>query len=170
MNEDQLKSKFIELIEANQGILHKVAHMYCSDTEEKSDIVQDILVQLWTAFPKFRGDSKVSSWIYRIALNTAINRIRKVSKKSKTQKLDITHFNLQDDNEYNEKEQLKQLVQKAVSRLNKAEKALIILYMNDYQYNEISEIIGITQSNVGVKINRIKKKLKIIINRLQNGI
>ena len=170
MNRSELKNNFINLIVNNQGILHKISYLYCNEIDDRNDLIQDILMQLWTAYPKFRGDSKISTWIYRIALNTAINRLRKATKKNQEQCIDNLQFDLQEEETYNEKEEKNSLVQTALSKLNKPEKALIILYMNDYQYDEIVEIIGITQTNVGVKINRIKKKLKTIITELQNGI
>ncbi len=158
------------MIESNQGIIHKVSRMYCDNSDDREDLFQDILVQLWTAFPKFKGDSKASTWMYRVALNTAISRFRKESKKILKQKIETIQVNIQEDKTQEEKEGKKQIVHHAISKLDKSEKAIIILYMDDYPYEEIAEIIGISSSNVGVKINRIKKKLKQIISKIQDGI
>ncbi len=157
-------------MEHNRGILHKVAHMYCDEPNDRADLMQDILIQLWTGFPKFRGDSKVSTWMYRIALNTSISRLRTESRKKNVQMINDLPLNVPEDETFREKSEKKQLVQTAISRLEKTEKAIIILYMDDYQYDEIADIIGISPSNVGVKVNRIKKKLKTILIELQNGI
>ena len=142
--------------------------MYCDKDECRQDLFQDILVQLWQSYPSFNNKSKFSTWLYRVALNTAIAQFRK-DKKNNEDSMPEIPVNVVEEEPYKEKENRRELVQKAISKLNKAEKAIIILYMDDYSYEEISDIAGITMSNVGVKINRIKTKLQKILTELEYG-
>jgi RNA polymerase sigma-70 factor (ECF subfamily) len=159
-----LEKEFTNIISTHQGIILKVCRMYCNDRDDSEDLFQEIVLQLWRSYPAFKADAKVSTWMYRIGLNTAITRLRKNSRKPLTQSLSIEHQNLKDplpqriDIEYGEE------LQTAINMLNKLDKALVMLYLDEKNYKEIAEIIGISESNVGVKINRIKKKLQEIIN------
>lgn len=167
MDRDTQIKEFTELIEKNQGIAHKVSRMYCNDTICRDDLFQEILLQLWKSYPNYDKNRKFSTWMYRVALNTAISQLRKDLK------IDIVNnfpINLIDENELIEKEEQAEILYNAISKLNKAEKAIIVLYMDDYPYEEIAEIIGISVSNVGVKINRIKKKLQKILKELGYGL
>ncbi len=158
-----MEKEFTDIISTHQGIILKVCRMYCNDHDDSEDLFQEIVLQLWRSYPAFKGDAKVSTWMYRIGLNTAITRLRKNSRKPLTQSLSIEHQNLRDtvpqriDIEYREE------LQTAINMLNKLDKALVMLYLDEKSYKEIAEIIGISESNVGVKINRIKKKLQEII-------
>ena len=143
--------------------------MYCDKEECRQDLFQDILVQLWQSFPTFNKESKFSTWMYRVALNTAIAQFRK-DKKNNEDTLQEIPVNIPEEESYKEKEDRRELVQKAINKLSKAEKAIIVLYMDDYTYEEISEIAGITLSNVGVKISRIKTKLEKILKELEYGL
>jgi len=164
-----LKEDFIALVEKHQGIIYKVSKMYCDNEECSKDLFQDILVQLWQSFPSFNQKSKFSTWMYRVALNTAIARFRK-DKKNTEDCVPEMPANIPEEDIYSEKEARRTLVHKAISKLSKAEKAIIILYMDDYTYEEISEISGMTLSNVGVKISRIKTKLQKILKELEYGL
>jgi RNA polymerase sigma-70 factor (ECF subfamily) len=163
------KKDFISLIEQHQGIIFKVSKMYCDKEECRQDLFQDILVQLWQSYPSFNNNSKFSTWMYRVALNTAIAQFKKEKKKPEESVPDVP-TNILEEDSYKEKEIQIEIVQKAISKLNKAEKAIIILYMDDYSYEEIAEISGITTSNVGVKIKRIKTKLQKILKELEYGL
>jgi len=143
--------------------------MYCNKEECRQDLFQDILVQLWQSFSSFNNNSKFSTWMYRVALNTAIAQFKK-DKKNNEDSVPKIPVNIPEEETYTEKESRKEVVHWAINKLNKAEKAIIILYMDDYSYEEISEIAGITMSNVGVKINRIKIKLQKILKELEYGI
>ena len=143
--------------------------MYCDKEECRQDLFQDILVQLWQSFPTFNKQSKFSTWMYRVALNTAIAQFRK-DKKNNEDTFPEIPVNIPEEESYKEKEDRKELVQRAINKLSKAEKAIIVLYMDDYTYEEISEIAGITLSNVGVKISRIKIKLEKILKELEYGL
>lgn len=168
MTNRSLKDEFISLIEKHQGIIYKVSRMYCDIEECRQDLFQDILVQLWQSFPGFKHQSKFSTWMYRVALNTAIAQFRK-TRNSNEDSVPEFSVNIPEEESYKEKEYRIDIVQRAINKLNKAEKAIIILYMDDYTYEEISEISGITITNVGVKINRIKTKLQKILKELEYG-
>lgn len=169
MSNINLKEEFVSQIEKHQGIIYKVSRMYCDKEECRQDLFQDILVQLWQSFPAFNKQSKFSTWMYRVALNTAIAQFRK-DKKNNEDTMPEMPANIIEEESYKEKEDRKELVQRAINKLSKAEKAIIILYMDDYTYEEISEIAGITMSNVGVKISRIKTKLQKILKELEYGL
>jgi RNA polymerase sigma-70 factor (ECF subfamily) len=169
LNKETITKEFTEIIEKNQGIIFKVSAMYCNDFICREDLVQEILLQLWKSFPSFDKTRKYTTWMYRIALNTAISQWRKdkTRKEVSTDKLPII---ISDDDLNNEKSERVRILNIAINNLNKAEKSIIILYMDDYPYNEISEITGISVSNVGVKINRIKKKLQNHLKELGYGL
>ncbi|MCS6821739.1 MAG: sigma-70 family RNA polymerase sigma factor [Microscillaceae bacterium] len=164
MEKEQIEAEYIAMIKQHQGIVHKVCNMYCQgDKEDKQDLFQEILIQLWKAYPSFRHESKISTWMYRVALNTAISNMRK--QKNSIKKVDIAApalkiSEVEYDYEYEEK--LKFLNQ-AIEQLNDIEKAIVMLYLEEKSYEEISEIVGITPNYVGVKMNRIKEKLKKMI-------
>jgi RNA polymerase sigma-70 factor (ECF subfamily) len=159
-----LEHKFIEEFKQHQNIIHKVCRIYTTDQESHNDLFQEITVQLWKAYPKFRGDSKFSTWMYRIGLNTAITLYRKSKRTIKTQDYDqFLHrieANYYDDTE----EQQLKLMYQAIHQLNDIDKALIFLYLEEKSYREIAETIGITEVNARVKMNRIKARLKQILN------
>lgn len=169
MSSSNLKQEFISLIEKHQGIIYKVSRMYCDKEEGRRDLFQDILVQLWQSYPSFNNKSRFSTWMYRVALNTAIAQFRKDKKNNEDLTPDVP-VNVPEEESFKEKEDRISLVHKAINKLSKAEKAIIILYMDDYSYEEISEISGLTISNVGVKINRIKAKLQKILKELEYGL
>lgn len=164
MNNERLKDIFVNKLSENNGIIHKVCNIYCNNLEEKKDMMQEITLQLWKSFPNFREKSKFSTWMYRIALNTAITNIRK-SKKSPIfealsekqdiliEKEDIPYF----DDDINR-------LYKAISKLNEIEKGIILLYLEKKTYIEIGGITGLSEKNISVKIVRIKSKLKQLLS------
>jgi len=164
MNRD-LEKKFIEQLKENQNIIHKVCRIYTTDQDSHKDLFQEISIQLWNAFPKFRGDSKFTTWAYRVSLNTAISLYRKNNRSINTNTFDAKqhHYIESLDYNYEEEEQLKLLYQ-AIHSLNDIEKALILLYLDDKDYTEIAETLGISEVNARVKMNRVKTKLKKILN------
>jgi RNA polymerase sigma-70 factor (ECF subfamily) len=169
LSNPSLKEEFISQIEKHQGIIYKVSRMYCDKDQCQQDLFQDILVQLWQSYPSFNKKSKFSTWMYRVALNTAIAQFRR-DKKNTEDLVPEFPINIPEEESYKEKENRKEIVHWAINKLSKAEKAIIILYMDDYSYEEISEIAGMTISNVGVKIGRIKNKLQKILKELDYGI
>ncbi|WP_420572667.1 RNA polymerase sigma factor [Kordia sp.] len=159
-----LEHSFVTELERHQNIVHKVCRIYTSGKDQHNDLFQEITIQLWKAYPKFRGDSKFSTWMYRVALNTAITLYRKSKRRVKTQDYESVVFKItSEDYDDTEEEQLK-IMYKAIKQLSDIEKALIFLYLEDKNYKEIAETIGITEVNARVKMNRIKTKLKKILN------
>ena len=160
----KLEHSFVTELERHQNIVHKVCRIYTSNKDQHNDLFQEITIQLWKAYPKFRGDSKFSTWMYRVALNTAITLYRKSKRSVKTQDYESVVFKItSEDYDNTEEEQLK-IMYKAIKQLSDIEKALIFLYLEDKNYKEIAETIGITEVNARVKMNRIKTKLKKILN------
>lgn len=160
----ELEQAFVKQLRENQNIIHKICRLYTSGDDAHKDLFQEITIQLWKAYPKFRGDSKFSTWAYRVALNTAITLYRKSTRSVQTTSFESERtFIKQEDYNYEEEEQIKLLYQ-AVYQLNDIEKALVFMYLEDKDYAEISETLGITEVNARVKMNRIKGKLKKILN------
>ena len=160
----ELEHKFIAEFQKNQNIVHKVCRIYTSNQDAHNDLFQEITIQLWKAYPKFRGDSKLSTWMYRIGLNTAITLYRKSKRTIKTQNFDNVLYRIE-SKEYDdtEEEQLK-LMYSAIHQLSDIDKALIFLYLEEKNYKEISVTLGISEVNARVKMNRVKKRLKNILN------
>lgn len=165
MSDEQLEIEFSKRIQESQGIIHKVSRMYCDNEEHRKDLFQEILIQLWKSYPSFRGDSKFSTWMYRVAINVAIQDLRKTKKK---QQLFFQTNQFRDASEETksegQSEKLK-LMHKAIADLNKVEKAIVMLYFDEKSNEEIAEIVGITQNYVRVKMNRIKTKLSKKVNK-----
>ena len=160
----ELEHSFVELLEKHQNIVHKVCRLYTHNYDAHNDLFQEITIQLWKAYPKFRGDAKFSTWMYRVGLNTAITLYRKSKRTVNTQAFDDVQFKISaEDYDDTEEQQLK-LLYKAVRQLNDIEKALVFLYLEDKNYKEISETMGISEVNARVKMNRVKNKLRTILN------
>ncbi len=160
----ELEKKFVKELEANQNIVHKICRAYTNNQDDHQDLFQEISIQLWKAYGKFRGDSKFSTWMYRVALNTAISLYRKSKRQIQTGELydnlkELAYTEYDDTTE----RQLASLY-KAIYTLNDIEKALVLLYLEDKPYREISACLGISEVNARVKMNRTKTKLKKLLN------
>lgn len=153
------EKEFLEILRTHRGILVKVCTMYCTDAESRRDLYQEIVLQLWKASSKFRAESKVSTWIYQIAVNTAITDFRRNRQKASLTSWADELNNLPDD-ETNREQPLTEWLQKAISTLSDTEKALLMLYFDNKTSEEIAEIMGITPVNVRVKMHRIQEKLR----------
>lgn len=159
-----LEHQFVTELENNQNIVHKVCTLYTDDRDSHNDLFQEITIQLWKAYPKFRGEAKFSTWMYRVALNTAITLYRKSKRSIKTQDYESVVFKIKADVYDETQEQQLKLLYDAVKQLGDIDKALIFLYLEDKNYTEIAETLGITEVNARVKMNRIKNKLRTILN------
>ena len=160
----ELEHKFVTELQNNQNIVHKVCTLYTNDRDSHNDLFQEITIQLWKAYPKFRGDAKFSTWMYRVALNTAITLYRKHKRRIDTADYESIIFKIKAD-EYDETEEIQlKLMYKAVKQLGDIDKALVFLYLEDKNYTEISDTLGISEVNARVKMNRIKTKLRTILN------
>ncbi len=160
MNTEREK-EFTELIELNQGIIHKITKIYGNSYDEQKDLFQEIVYQLWKSYDSFKGNSKFSTWMYRVSLNTAITIYRK--RKVKFSDLDHVSFKIKSEEYDSEIEDQLKMLYAAIKKLNDIEKAMIFLYLENRSGKEISETMGISEVNVRVKMNRIKTKLKKII-------
>ncbi len=162
MKSKETEQEFIELIEQHSRLIYKVCYMYASDKDEINDLYQEVLINLWRSHDSFRGEAKYSTWIYRIGLNTCVSYIRQKTRKPLLIPLEVDLENIAEQE--NNIEQIHELY-RLVNRLSKIEKAIVLLYLEEKTYDEISEIIGITRGNVGVKLNRIRTKLKEMSNQ-----
>lgn len=158
-----MKEDFLRNITQNQGIIHKVTRIYCDNEDDRKDLFQEILIQLWKSYDKFREESKFSTWMYRVAINTAITNFKKEAKSRKKSEIGKDLYLLADEPYDEEKEEHLKLLYEAINQLTGIEKSITLLYLEDKQYEEISEITGISQNYVRVKMNRIKKKLESFV-------
>ncbi len=157
------KETFITTIDTHKKIIYKIVNSYCQNKEDRKDLEQEIIIQLWNSFDKYNAEYKYSTWMYRIALNVAISFYRKEKKWSVKNDYynENSIYNIADENEneteldYNIK-----LLQEFINNLNELNKALMLLYLEEKPYDEIAEILGITKTNVATKISRLKLKLK----------
>lgn len=160
MSKPKSESEFVALLGKNQNIIHKICRLYTSNEVEHEDLFQEISIQLWRSYTRFEGKSKFSTWMYRVGLNTAITLYRKEKKRLNTQPLNDQITLLQQE-EYNTSadEQL-QWVYDKINHFTEIDKALVLLYLENKRYDEIAETLGISAGNARVKMNRIKERLK----------
>ncbi len=163
MRNGELEIQFERQIKQHELLIHKICRMYGKTDIDRQDIFQEIVIQLWQAFPKFRGEAKFSTWLYRIGIYTAIAGIRKPKAVTiNTDNETLQRLNTSNDDSYKEQEKKFAALYKAIDLLNDIEKAIVMLYLEDKSYEEIEEVIGISQGNLRVKMNRIKEKLRRI--------
>jgi len=163
MDNNKLQTDFIKIIEDNKKLIYKVSHLYCDNADDMQDLFQDIISNLWMAYPNFQQKSKVSTWVYRVSLNTAITWFRDYSKQSK--RIEYTNWIPDMTNETDHAtDELYEQLYKAIDTLGKIDKAIIMLFLDDTSYDEIAEIVGLTKTNVATKISRIKLKLKDFVS------
>lgn len=162
MNVD--KDEFIKIIGQNNAILNKICFGYTNNAEDRNDLKQDILTQLWKAYQSFQHQSQISTWIYRIALNTAITNFRVTKRKIKESPLSTGSYQIPETNESRELDDNIARLYQLIQKLNDLDKAIMLLYLDDQSYKDIAEIVGISETNVATKINRIKSKLRSQFN------
>ena len=150
-----MEKEFTELLYQNQGIVHKTCSLYFNNRADKEDYKQELIIQLWKAFPSFNNQSKFSTWMYRVCLNAAIDLLRKEKTEPKLVEFNYQNINTLFESNLEISDNQEKLYQ-AISRLSDIDKAIITLYLDEFSYKEIAEIMGISESNTGVKINRIK--------------
>ncbi|MGY4539341.1 RNA polymerase sigma factor (sigma-70 family) [Mucilaginibacter sp. UYNi724] len=160
------ESRFIESIEEHRAMLSKICRIYQNDAADRDDLMQEIILQLWLAFDSFQGKSKLSTWMYRVSLNTAIVFFKKQKRKPDSEQLPDNLDHLEAETSDTFKDEQLTLLYKAVHQLNKVEKALIFLYMEDQPYEDIALNLGISEINVRVRLNRTKNKLKEIVKSM----
>jgi len=150
---------FVNMIQANEGIIYKITTVYTNNHQDQQDLYQEIVFQLWKGFGSFRKEAKPSTWMYRVALNTAITQLRKHKRKPDTAPMDQPVFKLSEQYDPGFEEKLK-LLYASIRELNDLEKGLILLLLEGRKYEEIAAITGLSASNVGTRLSRIKLKLK----------
>jgi RNA polymerase sigma-70 factor (ECF subfamily) len=160
MTDNRQKDQFLDILEKNIGIIIKIARAYSKTLPDKEDLINDITLELWKSYGRFKGDSKISTWIYRIALNTSMNYKRKREKDrlffldDLKQIENISWLIEQPDSSNSE------ILYQCIDELNQLNKAIILLYLDGNSHDEISEITGISKTNVGTRISRIKEQIK----------
>ncbi len=159
-----IKTEFLDELDKHQGILQKICFVYSGNNVEKEDLCQEIILQLWKSYPSFKHESAFSTWMYRVALNTALSLTQKPLLFIKTEKLPEGSF----DMEYSmHKSENIKILYRAISELNKVEKAVVLLWLEDMSYEDIAATIGMSVKNVSVRLVRIKTKLKELIKKYQ---
>lgn len=153
------KDAFIAAINKNIGLIFKVSSIYTNSNEDRNDLSQEIIYQLWKSFESFQEKASLSTWMYRVAMNVAIQHLKVIKKKISTVPLDEQFLNFQDFDD-NDIEKKWELLRGHIDNLNLLDKGIIILYLDNKSHEEIAQIIGISKSNVGTKLSRIKEKLK----------
>jgi RNA polymerase sigma-70 factor (ECF subfamily) len=158
----ETEKTFVELINAHQRLVHKVCNLYAESADERKDLFQEIVLQLWRSYHTFRGEAKFSTWMYRIALNTAIGGWRKSSRQPYFEEMHDGHYNVGNPVESDKEEQIQNLY-KAIRQLQEVDRALIMLALEEVPYEEIALTVGLTQNNVRVRMLRIREKLKNLL-------
>jgi RNA polymerase sigma-70 factor (ECF subfamily) len=159
-----VEQEFLDKIEKHKGIIFKISKMYMDEKDDRDDLFQEITYQVWKAYPGFKGQSEFSTWLYRIALNTAIVFLKSEKKRSFIGNEDFSNYRIIQDEYDDEKEEKLAKMYNAIHRLNPIDKAFIFYYLEDFSGKEISDQMGISEGNVRVKMNRAKNKLKDILN------
>ncbi|MEO2128155.1 MAG: RNA polymerase sigma factor [Christiangramia sp.] len=153
------KEHFTKAIKEHEGLIYKVTFLYTDSLQDREDLYQEIVFQLWKSYDSFKEFSKLSTWMYRVAMNTAIYHLKKSQRNIGTTSIDPMVERITEQQDHSEEEKL-QLLHDQIQQLNLLEKGIILLFLEGKSHDEIAEIIGITKTNVGTKISRIKKKLK----------
>jgi RNA polymerase sigma-70 factor (ECF subfamily) len=161
-----LKNRFVELIQDNQGLINSLCRLYSNSEEELKDYRQDVILSLWKAFPNFREESKISTWMYRVALNTLISNQRKINNRIVTE----SYSNSTEYNSYQAAGSDDELLvlQQAIGMLIPMDKAVVILHLEGYVHKEIADILSQSETNISTRLNRIKKQLGKTIKSLHH--
>lgn len=156
-----MKSDFQGFLDNNHRVIAKVCRIYTDQSADFNDYYQECIVQLWRSFDSFRGESKVSTWVYRVCLNVCLSQLRSKKRIVPTELREIPDIA---DNTAQDQEEKMECLYRAIRQLKESDRAIILLYLEDKSYKEMADILGITVSNVGVKVNRVKAQLKKLIN------
>ena len=154
---DVKEQEFSRMVREHKSTIYTVCYMFSNDADEVSDLFQETLINLWKGFESFRNESKLSTWIYRVAMNTCISADRKKRRQGSKVPLSM-NINLYDDEDH-ETRQVRQLHER-IQRLDLIDRALVMMWLEGMSYEEMADVVGISVKNVGVKLIRIKEKLK----------
>ena len=162
METKELEREFLDMIAAQKRVIYKVCYIYAKDQDDLNDLFQEVVLNLWKSFPNYRGDSTVTTWVYRIAMNTCITFLRRTNTRLQTIPMTADVASLVADEE-GRTGQLQELY-RLINKLGKLERALILLWLEERSYQEMADILGISKANVAVKLLRTKEKLKKMSN------
>jgi RNA polymerase sigma-70 factor, ECF subfamily len=154
------KQNFIQIINENRGTIRSLCKIYYGSNEDQKDAFQDIILQLWKSFDTFRGESEISTWIYRVSLNTILTKIKKEKKSVTVEPIDLHHLYISNAKADDYVELLFIIIQS----LKDIDKAIVVLHLEGYQNKEIAEILNMSPTNVGTRFNRVKSQLKMKFN------
>lgn len=156
-----LQREFLNNIEENRGIIYKIINLYADEEEDKKDLYQEIVYQAWKSFENFKGEAKFSTWLYKIGLNVSLTYLKKRDKRSEIQ----SNVSADTVMEHKELSERAEILHRAIRTLSEIDRGLILLHLEGYDNSEISEIAGISRTNTGVKLHRIKQNLIEILNK-----
>lgn len=166
--ENIFERDFLNAINQNIGIIHKVCNIYFKNPADRQDVFQEILYQLWKSYKSFTGASKFSTWMYRVAFNTAIGYVKSINKEAPKDAINEYHLETFVNNDSHERNENIALLYKAIHTLSDIDKAIALLYLEEKSYEEMAAITGLTKTNISVRLVRIRKQLKEKINILIN--
>ena len=162
-----MDQEFLEFLNRYQRVLRRVCRMYADSPEDREDLFQETVYQLWRSYPTFRGGSSRGTWVYQVALNTAISALRRKTKADKRVALEADLMQVSSPDPGGSGAGRTDLLYRMIRRLNQVDRALVLLYLEDLSYKELANILGLSESNVGVKLNRIKAKLRSFAKELE---
>jgi RNA polymerase sigma factor (sigma-70 family) len=169
MTAAEKSDQFLAVVAANKGILYKVANSYCRDPDDREDLVQEMVLQVWRSFDRYNEQYKQSTWMYRIALNVAISFYRKANRRKQVHHpLSASILSYVEPSETAETELQINRLHAFIAELKEIDKALMLLYLEEKSYKEIAEIMGLSETNVATKLSRIKAALKLKFSELNN--
>jgi RNA polymerase sigma-70 factor, ECF subfamily len=154
------KQNFIQIVNSNRGLIRSLCKVYYGCIEDQKDAFQDVILQLWKSFDTFRGESEISTWIYRVSLNTILTKIRRDKKSATAEPIDTPHLYISNAKADDNVELLSMIMQS----LKDVDKAIVVLYLEGYRNKEIAEILKMSQTNVATRLNRVKSQLKMKFN------
>ncbi|MET3529548.1 RNA polymerase sigma-70 factor (ECF subfamily) [Chryseobacterium flavum] len=162
---NQTETTFLKLVNQHKGILYKASRIYADSIEDREDLQQEILIQLWKSYQNFKGNSEFSTWMYRVAINTAITYLKKEKQRTNTYTDAPHHFEVQQEDYNPAKDKQLEVFYYAVQELNAVEKAIIFYFMEGMSHKEIGSNLGLSEGNARVKLNRTKEKIQQIIKK-----
>jgi RNA polymerase sigma-70 factor (ECF subfamily) len=159
---------FVGLIQTHQALLRRVSRLYCADADDRQDLFQEIVLQLWRAFPRYeaRPDAKVSTWLYRVALNVAVSDLRQRTRRPAPERLHPAVLDVAQAPPVGYDPDDVALLYRAIAQLTEVEKAYVLLYLDERPYEEIADILAITVNNARVRLHRIQEKLRGLVTHL----
>ena len=163
------QEEFTSQVEANEGIIQKICRLYGHTQPDREDLFQEIIVQLWKSVPKFQGQSKFSTWMYRVALNTAISDFRRKKRSLPVSEADVDSLEISSGPGDTEREGQVNALYAAIGQLTEIDKAIVMLYLENKSYEEMEDILGINSNTLRVKMNRIKEKLRQLTKNISYG-